>query len=127
MTTDQIIADLKRKLSRERVLNALLQARLGLKEGEIEGQPQLPGWAERLTPREAALVGALLHCYPRTLSRYELDDLIPKNDRAKDRDLKTIDAFASNARRKLGRDVIENDWGRGFRCSAEFHKQWGEP
>lgn len=125
MTTAEIIEDLRERLRVERARSAMLAARLGLKTGEIEGGERLPVWAKPLTASETALMMALLSVYPRTLSKYELDELTPKRDHVRDRDLKVVEVFMSKVRRKLGDDVIENVWGRGWRCSDEFHKQYG--
>lgn len=124
MTASEKIAALEAALRSAEVRCAVLAAKLRAL-GE-EPSEEFPMWAERLTPTEAALMGALLQAYPRRLDRWTLDAIVPKRDHAEDRDIKGIDVFVHHVRKKLGKDAIRNDWGLGYRCSPDFHQQWGQ-
>jgi DNA-binding response OmpR family regulator len=124
-TPSERIAALEGQLQLERRRTALLYARL--KHHECEPPMEVPEWAHRLAPGPAALMQALLLAYPHTRNRWQLDEMVPRRDHARERTDKVIDVYVNTVRGALGEGVIENDYGRGWRCSKAFHQQWGDP
>jgi len=74
-------------------------------------------WTEDLRPQGVALVSALAAAHPRALDVHALDVAIPRQDHAADRDPRIVNVLIHHVRAELGRDVIENIWGRGYRLS----------
>jgi DNA-binding winged helix-turn-helix (wHTH) protein len=110
----------------ERKAAAIREAREGVLADPPE--PDVPEWAERLTPGQAALMEVLRVAYPSVLSRRYLERHLPRRRtaRASDiRDDKIVDVHISHVRAVLGQDAIRTVDGRGFCCGADFHKQYG--
>lgn len=119
-TEAKMVAGLRRELADAAAENAALKAQLALPECS----PYMPpAWAAGLTVNETTLMAALVEAYPRVLSQVDLDAIIPAHDHAVERDLKCVDVLVCKVRKKMGRDVIENLWGRGYRCSETFHAE----
>lgn len=123
MMPSERIAQLEAKLFEARRRLAIAETRLRLMDCELPDE--LPAWASELQPAAAALLDALLQAYPRVLNRWQLDEMVPKRDHAKERTDKVIDQYVHRVRQVLGDDVIENVHGSGWRCSAAFHRQHG--
>lgn len=61
---------------------------------------------------------ALYHVHGRTLSKYQIMEALPPLNGGDDqRDPKIVDVWACAARKALGRDALENVWGRGVRLT----------
>lgn len=72
----------------------------------------------KLTLQEAALLGALYEARGRTLSKWALEESLPKGDIMRDRDIKIVDVVVCKLRRKVGAAAIDTLWGRGYGISA---------
>lgn len=79
-----------------------------------------PDWAETLTPQETALMTALITARSGYRSLVDLEAALPGGDHVADRDPQIVHVVISKVRRKLGRDVIVNARGLGWRCSKAF-------
>jgi hypothetical protein len=72
----------------ERVIDILKGA---LATHGIEAFPVVEHWGDvRLTPQESALVGALYAVFPKAINRYQLLELLPGQDRVKERTITTV-------------------------------------
>lgn len=81
---------------------------------------QISAWMEGLRPQGVALVMALAAVHPGGLDVYALNDVVPRQDHAADRDPKIVNVIIHHVRTELGKDVIEAVWGRGYRLSDEM-------
>lgn len=123
MKTSEVIARLERDLDVERMHRMVLEAQLS-----AQNLPPLPPpgpWAGLLRKQEAELLAMLIGCYPRPMSRYEIEDRLPGRDHAAERHLNLIAVLVSRIRKKLGRDAIVNVHGDGWRAGeaiAAEHK-----
>lgn len=105
-----------------------LEERIAWLEGELGLQrrtevfnalraPAAPGTRSSFTRNQSAeLLAALYAADGRTLNRYQLLEAIPSPS-GKDRDAKIVDVWVCWARKHLGKDAIDNVWGRGYRLS----------
>lgn len=102
-----------------RKLNAALNQRLtcaGL--GELT---EVPAWAAPLTAQEAAVMYALIECYPRTIDVYTLDEIVPHHDHAQDRNVHGLfRRVICLIRKALGTEAVETVRSIGYRASKEF-------
>jgi DNA-binding response OmpR family regulator len=65
-------------------------------------------------------MGALIGAWPRTLDAFQIDEILPHQDHAADRDLKLVATIVSSVRRKLGHEAIETIRGEGYRAGRAF-------
>jgi two-component system OmpR family response regulator len=70
-----------------------------------------------LTAHEYRVLSYLLHHQGRTVSRAELSEHVYAQDL--DRDSNTIEVFVRRLRKKLGRELIKTERGRGYRIDPE--------
>jgi len=109
---------------------ARLKARIAVLEGQLaatgleplgkaEGA-EPPTWAAPLTRQQRTLMGALIAAWPRPLDAFQIDEMLPHQDHAADRDLKLAASIVNAVRRKLGREAIETVWGEGYRAGRAF-------
>lgn len=75
----------------------------------------------RLTPHEAALVGALVAAKGRACTKTHLVDAIYEG--RDEPELKIIDVFVCKVRRKFGDGMIDTLWGKGYAATAELLDQ----
>lgn len=72
--------------------------------------------ATGLSPTEVAVLLTLYEARGRFCPVYMLDEAGPVS-RSEDRNLKHIDVRICRIRKKIGKDAIENSWGRGYRIT----------
>lgn len=84
------------------------------------------GPALKLTPMQGCIILLLYEARGRVLSRYFLDAQLPLAKNKERVDTQAIDVQISHMRKRLGRSVIENVWGHGFRLSEEGRRIVGE-
>lgn len=103
---------------------AYLKAELGLVVGSddiqaLRGAMRDAGSPDRIgRTSPASVVMALYRAKGRTLSKYQLMEAIPPRDRAEDdRNEKIVDVWICRARKGIGRDALENIWGKGYRLT----------
>lgn len=65
----------------------------------------------------AKLIAALYDARGRTMTRPQLSDALPSTLGHTERSDKIIDVWVCHARKSLGKDAIENVWGRGYRLT----------
>jgi hypothetical protein len=70
----------------------------------------------KLTPYEARIVLALYNAFPRTLSKFGLQDAMVGSQCD---DVKIVDVYVCKIRAKLGRTSIATTWGAGYAMSSE--------
>jgi hypothetical protein len=106
----------------ERVIDILKGA---LATHGIEAFSVVEHWGDvRLTPQESALVGALYAVFPKAINRYQLLELLPGQDRVKERTITTVGVVVHKVRAKLGKDAIESQRGRvgdGYRLGPRIY------
>jgi DNA-binding response OmpR family regulator len=107
-------ADLYLKIATLEDENAFLRRQLALELDE-DTKSKI-GNALSLTPIEAALVG-LLYTSGRTLSGAALAELIPAIHGHERQSFTFGQVYVCKVRRRLGKDVIANQWGRGYRLT----------
>jgi DNA-binding response OmpR family regulator len=107
--------------SRNRILEAeLAVARAQLDAQELEKVEIRPEWAERLTITEWRLVGLLVGAFPRAVCSYALEENLPRQDHARERETKTLSVYVCKIRSKLGRAAIETVRAEGFRAGPQL-------
>lgn len=105
---------------RERI--AWLESELGISRRNEVFQalraPAEPGTRSSFTRNQSAeVLAALYSANGRVLSRYQLLEAVPSPTGNEDRNVKIVDVWICWARKHLGRDAIDNIWGRGYRLS----------
>lgn len=76
---------------------------------------RLGSWSSVLTTQECALVGALIHAHPRTVSQFDLLECMPGHDHVTERRLGLVVVKVCHIRQKLGhQDAIVAVRGRGY-------------
>jgi len=110
------MASLRRELRQAKAAIAMLRAELRVVGAPA---PQIPTWAESMTPQELALVTALKRAWPRTVTNDVIDDLLPHFDHAAERCSTLVAVVVSRARRKLPPGAIERVRGLGYRLSDQ--------
>lgn len=98
--------------------NAYLKGLIAAQGIEIE--EEVPTWADGLAPGEIATMCVLIKAKGRIVNTFMIEEAIPKRDHTLDRDMRIVDVYISNIRKKLGKDAIITVWGRGYRVSQEF-------
>lgn len=91
-----------------------------LEELDIEPIDAAPAWTDQLSIQEATFVHVLLRVHPHALDKVQIYNRLPHQDHVKEGDLKLCDVLACKIRKKLGKEVIETIWGRGYRISTAF-------
>lgn len=120
MRASEQVAEMERDLEALRAENAALKGQL-IAGGLLA--IELAPWMDGLTPPQIALMTALVGAYPRILSRDDIEErVLPKRDHGAVRDPKIVDVQVCNIRKVLGKPAVENVFGVGFRCGAEFHR-----
>lgn len=89
----------------------------------VEHTPSYSAWMGGLVRQERALVGILFASYPRALARETILELLPSQDRARERQLQIVDAVVCKIRKKLGAEAVVTERGEGFRLGGALHGQ----
>ena len=84
--------------------------------------PTFHAWMKGLTAQERALLGALYRHYPNPVGKYALLDMLPGNDHVEDRQVQLVGIKVCHIRKKLGKDVIENVRGAGYRLGRSQYE-----
>ena len=100
---------------RERI--AWLESELGLRVDP--GKAETVRRALKVTPQAASILLALFQAGGQMVSRAMLDDAMPAVRRDPDFSTNVVDVMVCKARKRLGRDAIENVWGRGYRMTPD--------
>lgn len=79
-------------------------------------------WMKGLTPQECALMGALYRHYPNPIGKYDLLDMLPGQDHARDRQVQLVSLKVHHLRGKLGPEAIESVRGFGYRLGQAQHQ-----
>jgi len=97
---------------------ACLEGELGLR-ANAEAMARLRSvWG--VTPAEAQVLMHLHGAQGRLVNEKLIEDALPRNDHATDRSgYAIVKVYVSRLRTKLGRDVIETVWGRGYKITPE--------
>jgi hypothetical protein len=77
-------------------------------------------WAVGLTRAQRLLMAALVRAYPRWVQPWDLEASIPSHKGDREHAVNFARVLVSQIRRKRGADVIENQYGVGYRVSADF-------
>lgn len=109
---------LRQKLDDALAENADLKKALGRDYDRLEAEKFWRRW--RLTGRQAQLLAALYAAKGRCVTKDSLlTALYSDRPDADEPEIKIIDVFICKIRARLGAEVIETVWGRGYRLSEE--------
>ena len=64
------------------------------------------------------MVSVLLDRHPRSVDAYQLEELTRVTDHVRERDVAVVHVLVHQIRKRLGRDVIVSNRGRGLALSA---------
>lgn len=115
----------KQEIERLRGEVERLQAMLSLANSRLRSQglgqvTHVEPWAIGLTQQQASAMQSLITAYPRCLDMFDLDDAVPHNDHAADRNVQAMaKTLVFTLRKKLGATAIETR-GKGYRASPAF-------
>lgn len=99
-------------------LNAeIIALQVRLDRDALEEPPTFPDFGVHLDRQTSHFIAAMIGAYPKAVSRYDLDRIIPKRDHAADRDLKVFDVMAVKARAGLGAGMIDTERAFGWRAT----------
>lgn len=113
------IRRLEARIRYQEVYIATLKA-AAVAAGSAELPDELPAWAEGLTAQEAALLGVLASRPGRVFDKFTIDEALPHQDHAAERQVKLVDVVVCKVRKKKGADWIETVWARGYRAGPGF-------
>lgn len=115
MTSEDRIAELEAE-------NAWLRAQLR----ERFDANAIIGPALKLTPMQGCIILLLYEARGRVLSTYFIDDNLPLLKNKERESPRAIEVQIHHLRKRLGKAVIENVWGHGYRLSEEGRRIVGE-
>ena len=98
-----------------------LKARISVLEARLLalGMETATGaWIVGFSPQERSMLEMLSSAYPRFISLYDLEERLSGRDHARDRDVRIVRVIISRIKSKLGKDVIVNEPGTGYRLGV---------
>lgn len=116
MNVNEIL--LRAEIAGLRAENAMLRAALESRKPGLDfdaAEHERPYWAKPLTGQQYALLAMLVNADGRVLSHEYLGDNLPGYSADRDGDA-LVKQVVGQVRKKLGDDVILNEFGRGYRA-----------